>query len=131
VRAVSREIDRLAAPSETVLSLWPGYIFESKAAPFPGLENNTGRERVDALRPGDAARYHILSQEEIERQIASLKPRLVVIGNQESMFIEAYPYVEMLNHSGYAVVSTILGSSIWLAPSSAPRSPSGTAADVR
>jgi hypothetical protein len=121
VRSVSRAIDQFAGPGESVLSLWPGYIFESKAAPFPGLENNTGRERVDALRPGDAARYHILPQDEIERQIADLKPRLVVIGNQESMFVEASPYLEMLNRSGYRVVATVLGSSIWLAPPSRSR----------
>jgi hypothetical protein len=116
VRSVAHAIDQFAVPGERVLSLWPGYIFASKAAPFPGLENNTGRERVDALRAGDAARFHILPQEEVERQIAQHTPRIVVIGNQESMFVAAFPYVEMLNRSGYSPVYSILGASIWLAP---------------
>jgi hypothetical protein len=116
VRDVSRAVNQLAAPGEAVMSLWPGYIFESEAVPFPGLENNTGRERVDALKPGDAARYHILPQDQIELEIARHAPGVVVIGNQESMFIEAAPYVEMLIRSEYSIVCTIGGASIWLAP---------------
>jgi hypothetical protein len=116
VRDVSRAVNQLAAPGEAVMSLWPGYIFESEAVPFPGLENNTGRERVNALKPGDAARYHILPQDQIELEIARHAPGVVVIGNQESMFIEAAPYVEMLIRSGYSIVCTIGGASIWLAP---------------
>jgi hypothetical protein len=116
VRAVSRAIDELAVPGEPVMSLWPGYIFESKASPFPGLENNTGRDRVDALKPGDAARYHILSKERIGIEIASHNPRIVVIGNQESMFVQAGPYTDMLSRAGYMVVRKIGDTSVWQAP---------------
>ena len=116
VRAVSRAIDELAAPGEVVMSLWPGYIFESGTVPFPGLENNTGRERVDVLDPEVALRNHILSEDRVKRAIASHASRIVVVGNQESMFIEAAPYREALTRSGYSLVKTIGDASIWLAP---------------
>jgi hypothetical protein len=116
VRAVSHAIDELTVPGECVVSLWPGYIFESAASPFPGLENNTGRDRVDALKPGDAARYHIVSKDRIGNEIAHHNSRIIVIGNQESMFVEAGPYNEMLIRAGYTVVRKIGDTSIWQAP---------------
>ena len=116
VRAVSRAIDELAAAGEVVMCLWPGYIFESGTIPFPGLENNTGRERVDVLDPEEALRNHILSEDRVKRAIASHASRMVVVGNQESLVIEAAPYREELTRSGYSQVRTIGDASIWLAP---------------
>jgi len=42
VSAVSKAIDQLAAPNEEIASFWPGYIFASKAEPYPGFENDFG-----------------------------------------------------------------------------------------
>ena len=41
---------------------------------------------------------------------------IVIVGNQESMFIEAAPYREALTRSGYSLARTIGDASIWLAP---------------
>jgi 4-amino-4-deoxy-L-arabinose transferase-like glycosyltransferase len=116
VRAVSRAIDELTVPGECVMSLWPGYIFESNAVPFPGLENNTGRERAGVLTSSQLAHYHILPQEQIDRELSHHGPRLVVVGNQESMFIHADPYTAMLARYGYRMVRRIGDTSIWSAP---------------
>jgi hypothetical protein len=116
VRSVSRAIDGLAIPDERVMSLWPGYVFESHAAPFPGLENNTGRDRADAVSYYQLADYHILSQDQIDRELSRHNPRLVVVGNQESMFVTAEPYIAMLSRYGYRMVRKIGDASIWSAP---------------
>jgi len=116
VKAVSRGIDELADPGERVMSFWPGYYLESGAEPPPGFENNTGRERAYVLRPGELSHYHIVSGRQIARTLASHNPRLVVLGNQESMAIEAEPYAEMLVRSGYVAVRRIDHASIWSAP---------------
>src|SRR5271157_1553830 len=39
VTAVSKAIDQVAAPNEEIAAFWPGYIFASKADPYPGFEN--------------------------------------------------------------------------------------------
>ena len=42
VNAVSEAIDQVAAPNERIASVWPGYLFASRADPYPGFENNHG-----------------------------------------------------------------------------------------
>jgi len=116
VRAVSRGIDELAAPGESVMSFWPGYYLESHHEPPPGFENNTGRERADVLNPGELSHYHIVSKEQIAGTLSSHKARWVVLGNQESMRIESKPYEDMLVASGYGAVRRIGHTSIWIAP---------------
>lgn len=116
VNAVSRGIDELAAPGERVMSFWPGYYLQSKADPLPGFENNTGRERAEALSPGELSKYHIVSGYQVARELAHHNPRLVVLGNQEYMRLESRPYEEMLVRSGYVAVRRIGHTSIWAAP---------------
>jgi hypothetical protein len=116
VQAVSRAIDEFAGPADRVMSFWPGYYLESKAQPPPGFENNTGRDRADVLSRADLVRYHIVSAVRIAQALADRNPRLVVLGNQESMRIESEPYEEMLVRSGYVAVRRIGHTSIWVAP---------------
>ncbi len=117
VLSVSRAIDAMIRPGERVLSLWPGYIFESRATPFPGLENNTGREIADSFSPAQLAHYHVVSREGVERALSRHDPRLVVVGNQESMmWVSAEPYLVMLSAYGYTKVHQIGDTTIWSAP---------------
>jgi hypothetical protein len=113
VREVSRAVDGVTAPGEPVLSLWPGYLFESHARPFPGSENNTGRDRADALSLSELVRYRIVSLEQIEHGLSRHEPRVVVVGNQESMFVEAKAYLAMLSRYGYTVARRVGGSTVW------------------
>jgi hypothetical protein len=114
ITAVSQAIDRRIQPAERVLSLWPGYIFQSQADPFAGLENNSGTYLADGLSPEQQARYHILSPTRILADIAAREPRLVVVGNQESMLVDPEPYEDMLAASGYNVAAKIGDTRLWM-----------------
>jgi hypothetical protein len=98
------------------MSLWPGYIFQSKAEPYPGLENNSATYMADRLSPEQLARYRILSPGGILAAIAARRARLVVLGNQESMLVEPEPFEKALIAAGYRAVSRIGDTRIWLAP---------------
>lgn len=79
VLAVSRAIDQVAAPGEAVASFWPGYIFQSHAEPFPGLENDFALPIADQLTSEQRRRYHVLSPAEVEADFAVHTPRIVVL----------------------------------------------------
>lgn len=113
ISAVSRAIDEQIRPGERVMSLWPGYVFQSKAEPYAGLENNSATYFADRLTPAEQARYHILSPRRIEADIAAHVPRLVVVGNQESMLVAAERFEKMLAGSGYKVARKIGNSRLW------------------
>jgi len=81
VREVSKAIDQVAAPGEAIASFWPGYIFESKATPYPGFENNFGSSVSWELTPQERTKYHLISQEDLEAGFAAHVPRIVVAGN--------------------------------------------------
>lgn len=118
IAAVSRAIDQQIVPGERVLSLWPGYVFQSSAQPYPGLENNSATFMAERLKPSQQAMYHILSPPGIEAAIAAHAARVVVVGNQESMLVEAGRFEQALLLSGYQVVSKIGNTTLW---SIAPR----------
>lgn len=79
VLAVSRAIDQIAVPGETVASFWPGYIFQTHAETFPGLENDFALPMASQLSSEQRARYHILSADDVESALASHKSRIVVL----------------------------------------------------
>ena len=79
---VSRAIDQIAKPGEEVASFWPGYVFQTGAIPFPGLENDFGLLISERLSPAQRLKYHILSSTEIEDDFAAHTPRIVVLGDQ-------------------------------------------------
>lgn len=113
ITAVSEAIDKKIHPAEAVLSLWPGYIFQSKAQPYAGLENNSATHFADQLSPAELNRYHILSPRQIEADIAARVPRLVVVGNQETMDLQAEPFEKALTGSGYKVEQKFGSSTLW------------------
>jgi hypothetical protein len=114
VRAVSRSINELAAPGEQVMSFWPGYVFGTHAAPFPGFENDSGLPHSALLVAGQRSKYHIVCRSQIEAQIGTRRPRIVVLGNQEYWHQPKQPYMEALVHSGYHCVRLIENTSIYI-----------------
>jgi hypothetical protein len=115
---MSQRIDELATPGEPVMCLWPGYVVQTKANPAPGFENNTGREFTSQISPERMAKFHIVPQRQVEEQIAARIPRLVVVGNQESMYPEfdSQSYERVLEQSGYQGNYTVGSASLWTAP---------------
>jgi small basic protein len=112
--AVSRAIDEQARPAERVMSLWPGYIFQSKVEPWPGLENNSATYFADdRLSPAEQAQYHVLSPRGIKADITAHRPQLVVVGNQESMRVNSEPFEKTLAGNGYKVAREIGNSRLW------------------
>ena len=98
------------------MSLWPGYLVQSKTQPLPGFENNTARELARTIGPERMLRYHIVSPSRIEAQIRTHIPRLVVVGNQESMSAEfdAASYEKLLLESGYRREYRLGTASLWI-----------------
>ena len=79
--AVSEAIDEVAAPKEEVAAFWPGYIFPSKAEPYPGFETDFSRNYSRALTASQRSKYHILTGSDVEADFAAHTPRIVVLGN--------------------------------------------------
>ena len=96
----------------------PGYLVQSRAKPAPGFENNTGREFTSQISPERMAKYHIVPQNQVEAQIAAHIPRLVVVGNQESMHaaFDARSYERVLEQYGYQRNYVVGSASLWTAP---------------
>jgi hypothetical protein len=109
VTAVSNAIDQLARPSEPVVSFWPGYIFASRADPYPGYENNFGIYIAERLTPEQRSKYHVLTRDEIYREFAFHQPRLAVIGNQgpRSGGPPSWAAEAMAERSGYRLARTV------------------------
>lgn len=116
VRQVSRAIDQMVSPGEMVASFWPGYIFQTKATPFPGFENDYGLPVSENLTSEQRSRYHILSLADLESNFAAHTPRIVVLGNQNHLMEEATGdrVKTSLHAHGYTVVRSIGDASIYV-----------------
>ena len=62
-----------------MVAFWPGYIFASKAEPYPGLENQAGPPVASKLTAEQRKKYHLVSPMEIEADLAARGPRIVVV----------------------------------------------------
>jgi hypothetical protein len=71
VRANSRE-------DATVLSLWPGYVFESGRRCFPGAENEFGYQVARVAGPEAGARFHLLSGTDVVRALSTGAPDIYI-----------------------------------------------------
>jgi hypothetical protein len=115
VSAVSQAIDQVAAPNEEIASFWPGYVFASKADPYPGFENNFSRLVSKKLTVEQRAKYHILAEPDIEAGFAAHTPRIAVFAIRD--VCGDAPQVStcsrILLSNGYTVVRTISGTSIF------------------
>ncbi len=120
----SQAIDQIARPGEVVASFWPGDIFQTKAAPFPGLENPFTLPVSDKLTAEQRLRYHIVTPTEIEGDFAAHRPRVVVLRNQILTAVTADELRRMqglaasfrnsLVADGYIPVRSIGGISIYV-----------------
>jgi hypothetical protein len=118
VREVSEAIDQVAMPGEGVAGLWPGYVFESQAAPYSGFENNFGWGVSWQLTPQERAKYYVLSPEDITSGFAAHVPRVVVLGNDVLQDDPRAPQIaSILKAHGYALARTIGNASIYVCSS--------------
>jgi hypothetical protein len=114
VTAVSKAVDARIRPGEQVLSLWPGYLFQSQAMPSAGLETNAGTYLADRLTHEQQNRFHILSAAEIIQDITAGKPRLVVLGNYEYALPQDPPFRDALVKAGYRIEQQFGKTTLWM-----------------
>ncbi len=69
-----------SAPGDTVLSFWPGYVFESGRRYLPGFENHFAVGLSDRISAAQRARHHIAGYERITAALRGREPRLVIVG---------------------------------------------------
>jgi hypothetical protein len=121
VRAVSRAVDRVTHEDEIVLAFWPGFVYESHARQFPGLENDFAPAAVDNnnLSPARAAKYHMLSTREISKTIRSHAVRIIVFG--KSAANRGLGWRDVIVSAGYRPVAELRGATIFAYRKSAGR----------
>jgi len=113
---VSEAIDQMASPGEVVASFWPGYIFQTKAIPLSGLENDFLLPVSGKLTARQREQYHVLSLSEIESSFAAHTPRIVVLGNQNRLVEEVMGQAaeSSLRAQGYTLARSIGDASIYV-----------------
>ncbi|MGH8003321.1 MAG: glycosyltransferase family 39 protein, partial [Limisphaerales bacterium] len=107
IQSISRLIDQnTTAEGEPVMSFWPGYLLESKAAIWPGMENHSNVVITTKLLPSQMKKYRIVSLKEIFLGVLEGKTRLVILevwdrGPGRASLVEA------LKQSGFSLILQI------------------------
>jgi 4-amino-4-deoxy-L-arabinose transferase-like glycosyltransferase len=89
---VSQAVNELAQPGEPVASFFPGYIFATHAAPFPGLEDNYGIWVAPLLPQQKRKQYHLITPGDVAKALAQHQPRLVVVCSNQGEWNAALDY---------------------------------------
>jgi hypothetical protein len=109
VTEVSKAIDSLIHPGEEVVSFWPGYLFASRANPYPGFESDFGLVVARKLSAKQQAEYHLLTPAAMLEIFDSHRARLIVVGNQ-GPWVGGPDYgaaMDVVRGSGYKVVRMV------------------------
>lgn len=77
-RKVAQVIETNSQADDMVLSIWPGYVFESGRRNFPGAENEFAYQVAILLTPQARARYHLVSKDEIMKAVTTRAVTLFV-----------------------------------------------------
>jgi hypothetical protein len=104
-RAISSAIDARTDPDEVVLSLWPGFLFETHARPLPGLESDFVAKAVldTHLSPQRARDFHMLSPQGIVGAIRAHRTRFIVVGQGD--LSDTAPWRTVVEQAGYRPVA--------------------------
>jgi hypothetical protein len=107
VRDVAEAVDGMTAPGEVVMSFGPGYLFESQARPYPGMESNFAARVAEAAEMSEsrARAFKILTTRGIEQALRDGRAR-VVVGPPTR-------WIPLLESAGYAEVAVVDGVGIY------------------
>jgi hypothetical protein len=107
VQAVSRAVDRVAHRGDLVLSFWPGFVYETDARQFPGLESDFAPAGVANahLSAARAAEYHMLSTAGMKQAINSHAVRVIVLGKGAANL--GVPWRRLITAAGYRPVDEV------------------------
>jgi len=70
---VTETLKANSRPEDVVLSIWPGYVFESGRQCFPGSENQFNYDIASKITPEERKRYHLLSKEGVLDAVSESK----------------------------------------------------------
>lgn len=70
-RKVTEVVEANSRENDMVLSIWPGYVFQSGRRYFPGSENQFNYDVASKINPEARARYHVLSKEEVINAVST------------------------------------------------------------
>ena len=125
---VSHVIANNSNPHDTIISFWPGYVFESGRNYWLGLEDNFTFRILNKVNLQERIRYHMTSTDEITDAIARGATKLVVLApeNVQKEFDHDLTDAqrekfETALHSRYSLLRQVGGVSIYQARDSAPQ----------
>ena len=104
ISEISNKINELSEPGELVISVWPGYLFESKAKAFPGMENQFWIRVGHKLSDEDTSKYKIMTLRALQEAVRSKKAKLIVIDLHKAG--RFFPK-KVLQKSGYKEVAKV------------------------
>ena len=85
-RTITAAVKSSSNPGDVVLSLFPGYVFESGRQYFPALEDQFTFRIMDKIGTEEAARYHIVSKGKILNAVSCGVAQVVVINRSSEYF---------------------------------------------
>ena len=101
LRTAAQEINRIARPGESVISTWPGYLVETTAEIYPGLENHFAISISHKLSPAERKRFHVISRQGFVDLVQDRAAPIVVLGYRS----EKQGIRKTLNVAGYKRVT--------------------------
>jgi len=115
VQQVVGYVDANTDAGEQVLASWPGYLYGTHAKPVRGLENDFGPHDAEPLDAEQVERYHLATDEQVERMIRERRTRLVVV-KLWHVLAPVPDYEGAARDAGYRVEAEINGATIFAAP---------------
>lgn len=88
-RRVTEGLEANSRADDVVLSIWPGYVFETGRQYFSGSENQFNYDVATKISPEERARYHVLSKAEVVNAISS-RAMNVYISSASKYYLEAF-----------------------------------------
>jgi hypothetical protein len=113
IREVSKAIDRLAAPGEPVISIWPGFLFECQAKVVPPFGNDYGWEAGWQVSPEARLKYKVGDPYKMGEFFNGRTSRIVVFGN-DIIFRDSASFGAALRRAGYHSVATFGDTDIFV-----------------
>ena len=99
-----------------MISLWPGYLFQTHAVPLPSLESDFSLPIAAKVSPERRRRYHLLTTAELDEEIASHRTQIIVLGNENRLMQEVAKgsVTSTLRSNGYKMVQSIGDTRIYM-----------------
>ncbi|MCB0318795.1 MAG: glycosyltransferase family 39 protein, partial [Bdellovibrionales bacterium] len=76
---ISKKIDEYVSPGDKVVSVWPGYLFESHAEIYPGMENQFWIRVENQLNDDQAKRYRVMTLRALQEVVRKQQVKLLII----------------------------------------------------